>query len=319
MPSPGPLPLPTWRANCACPANRRRGLRESLSSRAPAARLVRHDPNLTEVRALSRLLPALALLLLADQAMAQVVTSTRKVITTRQDSTEASLDDLTTPGRWSLSHRWVEDEYALSYGALIADHDERRSYRLCRNDSVSGGADPAPLSVYIDDTVLAGARPYALDAGSCLVTTAERIALRYDGPVPPLSAALEGTFTEIDPLTMTSYGLERISRWVMTWEDSGAPLHDVVLVNDLPGRYQFCIRGGSPSADARRQPAVTVSLRVDGARLRAFDQPVTYAAQTCTNIDGATISVEIAGAAGGLSYFSLSGELFRRTMDYDPE
>lgn len=217
-------------------------------------------------------------------------------------------------GQWSLSHRWVNTGGTRQYGAVLADHNETRTYRLCRDGTLSAGAGSRMLSVHVDRTELTGGSVFSLDAGSCLVTRARHLALRYDGPDVSVVQMLSGRFDELDSETLTSYRLELVAPWAMAFNQDLASRHAVVIVNGVPGDYQFCISGseiGPPVTDGAPN-MVAVRLRVDGAPLQAFNSRVSYRQGNCTNFSGSNVVVEAESWSLGIDYYRITGFLYRR-------
>ena len=217
-------------------------------------------------------------------------------------------------GDWSLGPRWIQTDGATEYGAVIADHPESRLYQLCRTGTSTAGTGSSELDVYINTQLETGIRSYSLDIGSCILTPASKLAVRYDGADARVTRVLFGTFAELVPETLAPFGYQQISRWTLQWDRGVVNPHSVVLVNGIEGHYQICFNGGevSPTGTTERPNFVTLRMQVDGAYIRAFGSMVAYAANTCTNVSGSRIVIEPNTFSPGLNFYKLQGTISRR-------
>lgn len=218
-------------------------------------------------------------------------------------------------GNWSLDHKWIRHDGSSAFGAVIVKGNNNRYYRLCRSGSNTAGTGSKELRVYVNDTIEEGIGNYSLDIGSCILTEAHTLALRYNGPDASSDRLLFGSFEEIDETTLKPFVYENVSKWSLQWEKGIVGFHSAVLINGIQGDYQICFDGGevSPPLTGDRPNIVSLRLKVDNSYIESFDSRASYRGRNCTNVSGKEIIVEQHFHSPNINYYKLVGSVRKKT------
>ena len=220
-------------------------------------------------------------------------------------------------GVWSLGERWFRDGSTGRFAAVLASTDVSHVYRICRDGASTAGVQSAELRVLVDANRIPN---YSLDHGSCIIVKGQNISVVYEGSVISAGRLLRGSYARLDEADLVRQTYRKVADWSFDVTETEAGLHDMRLVDGVPGDYRVCFNGteiGLTTGQPSRQPVTVKVIRDESDFVDVGGQQATFRQLACVDVEGQTLELQLNTVPNNLLFFRMRGSLWLRSDRID--